>query len=524
MQEGRPEEWAECPSVEGSQSPYGVRARFTMREWAALAILTLPCALYSMDLTIMELAVPTLSIELAPTAIQLLWILDIYGFVLAGMLIPMGALGERIGRRRLLMLGAGLFALASVGAAFARNSAMLIAMRAVLGMAGATVAPTTLSLIRQMFEDPGRRSKAVGVWVSAYSAGAGAGPLIGGYLLQEFWWGSIFLIGLPVMLAVLLLGPRLLPEYRASHAARVDLLSVLLSLLAVLTEIFGLKVLAEYGVTWEAVAFVGLGVLFGSLFISRQACVSRPLIDLNLLRIPTFTAGLIVYALASFVSFGSLVFVSQYMQLVLGLSPLASGLWSMPFALTLVLGSSMVAWVERRLSRESVLLLGLVVAAVGFSLLCFADVDTKPAVVAGVSCIYAFGLACVFTVITNSVVSGAPLEQAGPASAVAETSSELGGALGIALLGSLGFAVYRNSLHRLVPVESDTLPPTLGAALQWAQASGERGAKLVFACRAAFVSSLHVTSGASAVILIGAAVLVLSRMRGRRVTFLKGHV
>ena len=549
MQEGRPKECSECSSagdrqtsqsrervaagegsplisntqacsisasslVESVEDPsQNVRRSFTKHEWAVLAVLTLPCALYSMDLTVMELAVPTLSVQLKPTAMQLLWILDIYGFVLAGMLIPMGALGERIGRRRLLLLGAGAFALASVGAAFARNAAMLIAMRAALGMAGATVAPTTLSLIRQMFEKPLERARAVGVWVAAYSAGAGLGPLVGGYLLQEFWWGSIFLISLPVMLAVLLLGPRVLPEYRAPQAARIDLLSAVLSLFAVLAVIFGLKIVAEYGATLEAAAVVSLGVLLGIFFVNRQARLEQPLIDMDLLRIPTLIAGLTVYALASFVSFGALVFVAQYMQLVLGLSPLVAGLWGMPFALTLVVGSSAVPWLERRLSRQSALSLGLLVAAAGFSMLCLVNSETSPAAVAGLSCVYALGLACVFTVTADSIVGAAPLERAGTASAVSETSSELGGALGIALLGSVGFAVYRSSLHARLPLQSDTLPPTLGEALQLAGSSGAQSAKLITACRAAFVDSLHVTSAISTAILIGAAVFTLRRRR-----------
>lgn len=484
------------------------------KKWLGLAILTLPCAIYSMDLTVMELAIPTLSAQLKPTAMQLLWMLDIYGFVLAGMLIPMGALAERFGRRRLLLIGAGAFSLVSIGAAFATNSATLIVMRAALGAAGATIAPTTLSLIRQMFEVAEERERAIGVWAAAYSVGAGAGPLVGGYILQQFGWKAIFLIGLPAMLTVILLGPKILPEYRNTKVGGVDFLSAGISLVSVLTVILGLKMSVEYGPSLSAAAFVGLGIVLGVAFVHRQMRLEIPLIDFELLRTPTFPAALAIYSLVSFVSFGSLVFVAQYMQLVLGLSPLKAGLWGMPFALMLAIGSSVLPWLERCMPRKAVLCVGLYIAAIGFGMLCSMQVGTAPGTVAAVSCVYAFGLACAFTSTLNVILEATSVEQAGTASTVAETSSELGGALGIALLGSLGFAVYRSSLHGILAAAADGLPPTPGAAIQMFQVSTEYGSRIVQACREAFVSCLHITSGASAVILVGAAMLALCGVRG----------
>ena len=189
------------------------------REWIGLSVLALPCLLYSMDLTVLNLAVPALSRDLAPSSTELLWIVDIYGFLLAGFLIPMGTLGDRIGRRRLLLIGAGLFGATSVLAAFSTSAAMLIGARAVLGIAGATLAPSTLSLIRQMFLDPGQRTFAIGIWIMSFSAGAGIGPLVGGALLEHFWWGSAFLVGVPVMVLLLAVGPVLLPEFRDPRPA-----------------------------------------------------------------------------------------------------------------------------------------------------------------------------------------------------------------------------------------------------------------------------------------------------------------
>ena len=220
------------------------------REWIGLAVIALPCLLYSMDLTVLNLALPAISEDLRPSSSELLWIVDIYGFLVAGLLITMGTLGDRIGRRRLLLIGAASFGAASVLAAFASSAPMLIAARALLGVAGATLAPSTMALIFNMFADPGERKIAIGVWIASFSAGAAVGPLVGGALLELFWWGSVFLIGVPVMALLLVLGPRLLPESRDPDAGRLDLASAALSLGAVLAVIFALKRLAEDGLHW----------------------------------------------------------------------------------------------------------------------------------------------------------------------------------------------------------------------------------------------------------------------------------
>src|SRR5687767_7044603 len=220
------------------------------REWIGLAVIALPCLLYSMDLTVLNVAVPHLSADLKPSSSQLLWIIDIYGFLVAGFLITMGGLGDRIGRRRLLLIGAVAFGAASVLAAFSTSAVMLIAARAVLGVAGATLMPSTLSLIRNMFHDPIQRTAAIGVWTTSFSVGGIIAPLLGGLLLEYFWWGSVFLVGVPVMLVLLAVGPVLLPEFRDPDAGRIDLVSAALSLLAILAVISGVKRIAEDGVGW----------------------------------------------------------------------------------------------------------------------------------------------------------------------------------------------------------------------------------------------------------------------------------
>ena len=264
----------------------------TRREWLGLIVLTLPCALVTMDLTVLNLALPELSEDLQPTSSQLLWTVDIYGFLVAGFLITMGALGDRIGRRRLLLIGSAAFGVASLLAAFSPTVEALIASRALLGIAGATLAPSTLSLIRTMFTDPRQRTMAIGVWTAGFAAGAALGPVLGGVLLEFFWWGSVFLLAVPVMVLVLALGPVLLPEYRNPEARWPDLTGVALSVAAVLAVIHGLKQVAEHGWGTEPGLIIAGGLIAGAAFVMHQRRSTNPMVDLGLLRIPAVTASL----------------------------------------------------------------------------------------------------------------------------------------------------------------------------------------------------------------------------------------
>src|SRR5918997_1661065 len=249
----RPMSTTETPAGASSYTNAAAPPKAGRKEWIGLAVIALPCLLYSMDLTVLHMAVPQLSRDLKPSSTQLLWIIDIYGFMVAGFLISAGTLGDRIGRRRLLLVGAAMFAAASVAAAYSTTPEMLIVTRALLGLAGATVAPSTLSLIRNMFHDEQQRSTAIGVWITSYSVGGAIGPLIGGVLLESFWWGSVFLIAVPVMALVLILGPFVLPEYRDPRAGLPDFASALLSLGAIIPVILGVKRIAQDGVTLTAV-------------------------------------------------------------------------------------------------------------------------------------------------------------------------------------------------------------------------------------------------------------------------------
>jgi MFS transporter, DHA2 family, multidrug resistance protein len=489
------------------------------REWIGLGVIALPCLLYSMDLTVLNLAVPHLTADLKPGSSQLLWIVDIYGFLVAGSLITMGTLGDRIGRRRLLLIGAAAFGVASVLAAFSRTAEMLIATRALLGVAGATLAPSTLSLIRNMFLDPGQRTTAIGVWVASYSVGGAIGPLLGGILLEYFWWGSVFLIGVPVMVLLLVLGPVLLPEFRDPKAGRLDLTSAVLSLAAVLAIIFGLKRMAEGGLTWLAALSILTGVTVAFWFARRQQRLSDPLIDLRLFRVPAFSASLATYTLGTFVGFGSFIFTAQYLQLVLGLSPFVAGLWTLPSMAAFVVGSVVVPVVARRVRPADVMVAGLLLAAIGYGVLTQAGPGFGLSAIVLGSAIASLGLSPVFILATDLVVGSAPVEQAGAAAAISETSSELGGALGIAILGSIGAAVYRVAMAGGIPAgipshAGEAARGTLGGAAGVAQQLPDHLAgMLLTTARDSFTQGLVLTAAISAALMLGTAIMAAIALR-----------
>jgi DHA2 family multidrug resistance protein-like MFS transporter len=476
------------------------------REWIGLAVLALPCLLYSMDLTVLNLAVPHLTADLAPSGTQLLWIVDIYGFLVAGSLITMGTLGDRIGRRRLLMIGAVAFGGASILAAFSQTAVMLIISRAILGVAAATIAPSTLSLISNMFLDPKQRTAAVGIWVASFSAGGALGPMLGGLLLEHFWWGSVFLLAVPVMVLLLVLGPRLLPEFRDPAAGRIDLRSAALSISAVLTVIYGIKRIAANGPDALALVIVAAGALIGVVFVRRQRRLPNPLVDLELFRSRPFTVCLTIYVLGAFAAFGTFLTIAQYLQLVLGLGPLEAGLWTAPSGAAFIAGSICSPVIVRWVPKVFVMAGGLALAAVGAGILTqLGGASTLSIVVTGFL-VFAFGLSLTFTLAVDLVVSCAPPERAGSASALAETGAELGGAVGIAILGSIITFVYRGAMAD-VPDAPAAARQTLGGAVAAARdLPAPLGTELLDAARDAFSHSTSVTAAICAVALVAASI------------------
>jgi DHA2 family multidrug resistance protein-like MFS transporter len=489
------------------------------KEWIGLAVIALACVLYVMDLTVLHLAVPAISADLRPSSAELLWIIDIYGFVVAGSLITMGTLGDRIGRRRLLMLGAAAFGVASVLAAFSTSAEMLIATRAVLGIAGATLAPSTLSLIRNMFLDPRQRTQAIGIWITSFSVGGAIGPLAGGVVLEFFWWGAVFLLAVPVMALLLILGPRFLPEYRDPDAGRPDLASGVLSLAAVLAVIFGLKLIAQDGLAWLPVLSIVAGLAIVWAFVGRQRTLDDPFIDLGLFRSPAFSASLATYGIGILLVFGGFLFLPQYLQLVLDLSPLEAGLWTLPWALAFVLGSNVTPIIVRRIRPAPLMAGGLAMAAVGFGVFTQIDGDAGFGVIALASVLFSLGTSPLFTLTNDLIIGSAPPERAGAAAGISETAAELGGALGIAVFGSIGVAIYRGVLAGAVPAgvpvaAAEAARDTLAEALSVArELPGDVGATLVEVARGAFTQGLHVTALISLICAIALAVFVLTLLR-----------
>jgi DHA2 family multidrug resistance protein-like MFS transporter len=419
------------------------------------------------------------------------------------------------------MVGAAAFGLLSVLAALSTSAEQLIAARALLGVAGATLAPSTLSLLFAMFADPHQRQVAIGVWIASFSAGGAIGPVAGGVLLERYWWGSVFLLALPVMALLLVLGPRVLPEYRDPGAGRLDLRSAGLSLVAVLAVVFGLKQAAQDGPGPLPVLAVLVGLATGVGFARRQLRLADPMIDLGLFRTTVFNAALATNFLGIFIAVGYFLFVAQYLQLVLGLSPLEAGLWSLPSAVGFIVGSNLAPRLLRRVRPAYVIGGGLGLAAVGLGVLTQVggSPDADLAILVGASLLVSLGLAPVFGATTDLIVSSAPPERAGAASGISETGAELGGALGIAILGSIGVAIYRDQLAASLPagipseaaaVARDTLGGAVGVA---AQLPGGAGAALLAAAREAFTRGMQLTVALSAAVAVGVAVMATVLLR-----------
>jgi MFS transporter, DHA2 family, multidrug resistance protein len=489
------------------------------REWTALGALVLPTLIISMDLVVLILATPALSEALHPSGTQLLWITDVYGFLIAGSLVTMGTLGDRIGRRRLLLAGATAFGLASLLAAFAPTAELLILARALLGIAGATLMPSTLALLRNLFVDEGQRRFAIGLWVTSFSAGTVVGPLVAGVLLQHFWWGSVFLLNLPVMVALLIVGPRLLPEVRDPSPGPFDLPGAALSVLALLALIYGVKRVAETGADPTALAALLVGAAVGVLFVRRQRRVAHPLLDLGLFRSVPFRTSVMINILIGVTLAGIFLFVAQYLQLVLGMSPLEAGLWTIPATAGIIAGSLLAPVLVRRVPAPRVVSGGLAVAAVGLVVVAQVGSESDLALVVTGLTVLGIGAAPASTLSVDLIIGSAPPERAGAASAVSETGNELGNALGIALLGSVGVAVYRGAMGGGLPVQlpseeaaaaADTLAGAYDAAAGLPAAAG---AELVAVATEAFVAGMQLAAWAGAALALAAALAAPALLR-----------
>jgi len=486
------------------------------REWTALAVLMIPVLLVSVDNTVLSFALPEISQSLRPGGNQLMWIVDIYALMLAGLLIAMGSLGDRIGRRRLLVVGAVGFGLASALAAFSSSPEMLIAGRALLGFFGATLMPSTLSLIRNIFEDARDRRTAIAAWASMFSGGAVLGPVVGGYLLEHFWWGSVFLLNVPMIIVFVPLALATIPESRDPQPGPFDPISVGLSLVAMVPLVFAIKHGAGHGLDDTTLASLALGLVAGWLFVRRQQRSASPMLDLTLFRNPVFSGALAANALSLMALAGFLFFGAQLLQLVLGLSPLESALVLVPGSIaTMVAGFAAVRVVEH-IPPRTLVPLSFVLSASGYALAAFTGHPTVVSVMVAFT-ILGIGIGLAETITNDLILSSVPPQKAGAASAISETAYEIGAVLGTAVLGSVLTATFRS--HLTIPSvarygENENAFETLGSTMQFAERFGDPVQGWIEASAAsAFDLGVQFTAGAAIFVALAAALVSRRTLR-----------
>ncbi|CAM5496185.1 MFS transporter [Streptomyces fumanus] len=483
--------------------------------WLALAVLVLAVLLVAVDATVLGLATPYISEDLRPSGTQLLWIGDVYSFVIAGLLVSMGSLGDRVGRKRVLLVGATAFGAVSVLNAYATSPELLILARALLGVAGATLMPATLALIRNLFHDPRERSLAVGIWGATASAGTAVGPIVGGFLLEHFWWGSVFLINLPVMAVLVVVGARLLPESRNPSPGPWDLTSVVLSLVGMVGVVYAVKETAAHGFAWATLAagLLGAAALYG--FVRRQLTLPTPLLDMRLFRGRGFSGAVLADLMTVLGLSGLVFFLSQYLQLVQGRRPLEAGLAELPAAIGAVAAGLIAGRAARRFSVRAVVSGGLAAVGLALAALTVIGQSTGYPLLGTALLVVGVGAGFSFTVTADVILSSVPKEQAGAASAVSETAYELGAALGIALLGSVVTGVYRGFTGP--PGTPEAAHESLGGAVESAaHLPADTASALLDAARQSFVDGLTLAAGVGAAILLAAAVAAWFLLRGQK--------
>ncbi|MCW7940994.1 MFS transporter [Streptomyces hygroscopicus] len=506
-----------APRSSNAESPGEIASRTEKRpgRWLALGVLVLAVLLVAVDATVLGLATPYISEDLRPSGTQLLWIGDVYSFVIAGLLVSMGGLGDRIGRKRILLGGATAFGLISVLNAYAATPETMILARALLGVAGATLMPATLALIRNLFLDPRERSLAVGIWGATASAGTAVGPIVGGFLLEHFWWGSVFLINLPVMVVLVVVGIRTLPESRNPNPGPWDLISVLLSLVGMVGTVYAVKEAAAHGFTWPAAATGVLGAAALHGFVRRQLTLPVPLLDMRLFHRRGFSGAVLADLLTVLGMSGLVFFLSQYLQLVQGRRPFEAGLAELPAAVGAVVAGMVAGAAARRSSVRTVVSGGLAAVGLALAALTVLDRSTGYPLIGTALLVVGVGAGLSFTVTADVILSSVPKEQAGAASAVSETAYELGAALGIALLGSIVTGVYRDFTG---PIGTPAVArESLGGAVESAAAMPTAtGQALLSSAREAFVHGLTLATGAGAAVLLATAVAAWILLRGQR--------
>jgi DHA2 family multidrug resistance protein-like MFS transporter len=501
-----------------------IRAGAGRREWVGLAVLGLPTFLVSMDFSVLYLCVPHLTADLAPSGVQQLWIVDVYGFLIAGFLVTMGTIGDRIGRKKLLLIGGAVFGVASISAAFSTSPEMLIASRALLGVAGAAVTPSVLALVTGMFADENERSRALAIYLTCFMGGATLGPLVGGVLLNYFWWGSVFLVAVPGIVLLLAFGPSLLPDRRAPRAGKLDPVSVVLSLAAILPFVYGLKALARNGWQWFPAVALVFGIAVGVVFVQRQRRLEQPLLDLRMFGNRTFSSALVLSFVTAMVGAGTLLLVTLYLQNVIGLTPLAAGLLLVVPNVIMIIGNLSTPPLATHIRPAYLIAGGLIVAGAGYTTFTLADTTSGPWMIFIAMCVVMLGTAPLAALCNHLAMGTVPPDKAGSGASILQTTIEFALGLGIATLATLGTVVYRNnvegSLAAVPPDAADAARESIDRAVAAAgQLPAEQSGALLAAARDAFTSGVHVVGVVSAVFYAGLAVLAVrafKRVRNAR--------
>lgn len=496
-------------------------AKATARAWVGLAVLVLPLLLITIDGTVLIMALPDISSELGPNGTEQLWMIDMYSLVLAGLLVAMSTVGERFGRRRNLLIGAVVFSVASVVGALSVSPWMLIGSRALLGIGGAMMMPSTLSLARNMFLDRQQRRYAMAVWGAMASVGAAAGPIIGGWVIETFTWHAAFLMNIPVMIVLLALGPFLLPESRNPALHGIDRISVALSFVGLIGITYGIKTLM--GSDNLALGFVGIviGLVAITLFVRRQLRLSTPLLDVRLFAIPYFRGAVITDLLSIFAMVGALLAMTQYLQLVLGLSPFHASIWLVPQAAVAAGAAFIAAILVKRFLPAYVITVGLVISAIGFAVTLFVTPTSPPVLISVILALVSLGAGLALSLSNDIIMSSVKPERAGQAAAVSETAYEIGTALGTAVLGSVLVGWYTRIVSAetgsldLTPDLAERASSTVAEGLQVAsEVGGTLGTLVADLSARAFTEALTVTGLAGAGLMVLAAAWALLTLRG----------
>ncbi|MBU9767011.1 MFS transporter [Mycobacterium sp. TNTM28] len=487
------------------------------RAWAALAVLALPVLLIAIDNTVLAFALPAIAEDFRPSASTQLWIVDVYSLVLAALLVAMGGLGDRIGRRQLLLIGATGFAVVSVAAAFAPSAQYLVLARAVLGVFGAMLMPSTLSLIRNIFTDASARRLAIAIWAACFTAGSTLGPIVGGALLEHFHWGAVFLVAVPILLPLLILGPRLVPESRDPNPGPLDLISVTLSFTAMLPFVWAVKTAAHDGLSVLVAAGFLAGIASAALFVRRQKRSANPMLDIGLFSYGPFSSSILANFLSIVGLIGFIFFISQHLQLVLGLSPLAAGLVTLPGAVVSMVAGIAVVAAAKRFAPQTLMIVGLVLVAAGFVLILLFRHDLTVVAVIVSFVVLELGVGISQTVSNDTIVASVPAAKAGAASAVSETAYELGAVVGTATLGTIFTAFYRRNIELpagLSATQAGDAGESIGGAVSVAADLPVRTAtQLLDSARVAFDSGIAPTAIIAATLVLAAAAIVAAAFR-----------